>query len=102
MPYWRGVGVWEKVPRVALPQNPSARAMGTKSSDKIARSPTPPDTDDEGGDIEWPVHGIVGEDVDVFGISRSVVKQNKNGIKFNDSYLNQRPFAPVMRQARPC
>jgi hypothetical protein len=49
--------------------------MGTKSSDKIARSPTPPDTDDEGGDIEWPVHGIVGEDVDVFGVSRSVVKQ---------------------------
>ena len=63
----------EKVPRVASPQN----SMGTKSSDKIARSPTPPDTDDEGGDIEWPVHGIVGEDVDVFGISRSVVKQKR-------------------------
>jgi hypothetical protein len=35
---------------------------------KIARSPTPPETDDDGE--EWPVHGIVGEDVDVFGISR--------------------------------
>ena len=47
--------------------------MGTKSDkDKIARSPTPPETEDEGDDIEWPVHGIVGEDVDVFGISRFV------------------------------
>jgi hypothetical protein len=35
---------------------------------KIARSPTPPETDDDGE--EWPVHGIVGEDVDAFGISR--------------------------------
>lgn len=38
--------------------------------DKIARSPTPPETDDDGE--EWPVHGIVGEDIDVFGISRCV------------------------------
>jgi len=53
--------------------------MGTKSSDKIARSPTPPDTDDEGEDIEWPVHGIVGEDVDVFGISRSVKQRQHPG-----------------------
>src|SRR6266850_2082469 len=44
--------------------------MGSKS-DKIARSPTPPETDDEADDgEEWPVHGIVGEDVDVFGVSR--------------------------------
>ncbi|KAI9463393.1 hypothetical protein F5148DRAFT_197179 [Russula earlei] len=35
--------------------------------DKIARSPTPPEPDDD--DEEWPVHGIVGEDIDVFGIS---------------------------------
>ena len=35
---------------------------------RIARSPTPPETDDDGE--EWPVHGIVGEDVDVFGVSR--------------------------------
>lgn len=35
---------------------------------RIVRSPTPPETDDDGE--EWPVHGIVGEDVDVFGISR--------------------------------
>ena len=49
--------------------------MSTNNSNKIARSPTPPDTDDEGGDIEWLVHGIVGEDVDVFGISRSVIKR---------------------------
>jgi histone-lysine N-methyltransferase SUV39H len=34
---------------------------------KISRSPTPPEPDDDGE--EWPVHGIVGEDVDVFGIS---------------------------------
>jgi hypothetical protein len=45
--------------------------MGSSKSDKIARSPTPPDTDDEAEDgEEWPVHGIVGEDVDVFGVSR--------------------------------
>jgi histone-lysine N-methyltransferase SUV39H len=35
---------------------------------KISRSPTRPEPDDDGE--EWPVHGIVGEDVDVFGISR--------------------------------
>jgi len=34
--------------------------MGTNKSDKITHSPTLPDTDDEGGDIEWPVHGIWG------------------------------------------
>lgn len=39
---------------------------------KIARSPTPPGTDDDGE--EWPVHGIVGEDVDVFGISSYEVR----------------------------
>ncbi|KAI9453438.1 hypothetical protein F5148DRAFT_1232961 [Russula earlei] len=38
--------------------------------DKIARSPTPPEPDDD--DEEWPVHGIVGEDIDVFGISRYI------------------------------
>jgi hypothetical protein len=43
------------------------RAMSS-GPDKTARSPTPPETDDDGE--EWPVHGIVGEDVDVFGISR--------------------------------
>jgi len=49
--------------------------MGTKSDkDKIARSPTPPETEDEGDDVEWPVHGIVGEDVDVFGVSSYEVR----------------------------
>ena len=43
------------------------KTMGS-GPNKIARSPTPPETDDDGE--EWPVHGIVGEDVDVFGISR--------------------------------
>jgi hypothetical protein len=43
------------------------RTMGS-GPNRIARSPTPPETDDDGE--EWPVHGIVGEDVDVFGISR--------------------------------
>ena len=42
------------------------RAMG--SDNKISRSPTPPEPDDDGE--EWPVHGIVGEDIDVFGIPR--------------------------------
>ena len=36
----------------------------------IARSPSPPELEDDGE--EWPVHGIVGEDVDVFGISKYV------------------------------
>ena len=44
--------------------------MGGSKSDKIARSPTPPETYDDEEGSEWPVHGIVGEDVDVFGISR--------------------------------
>jgi hypothetical protein len=43
------------------------KTMGS-GPNKIARSPTPPETDDDGE--EWPVHGIVGEDVDAFGISR--------------------------------
>ena len=50
--------------RLGLSQ-PSTMGSGPN---KIARSPTPPETDDDGE--EWPVHGIVGEDVDVFGISR--------------------------------
>jgi hypothetical protein len=37
-------------------------------SKMIARSPSPPEEDD--GEEEWPVYGVVGEDVDVFGISR--------------------------------
>jgi len=45
--------------------------MGS-APNKIARSPTPPETDDDGE--EWPVHGIVGEDVDVFGISSYEVR----------------------------
>jgi len=72
--------------------------MGGSKSDKIARSPTPPETDDDEEDSEWPVHGIVGEDVDVFGISRygqqTVLKS---------SHPNSLPhffFGPVMRQAR--
>jgi hypothetical protein len=40
----------------------------TSGSEMIARSPSPPEPDDDGE--EWPVHGIVGEDVDVFGKSR--------------------------------
>jgi hypothetical protein len=36
-------------------------------SKMIARSPSPPEEDD--GEEEWPVYGVVGEDVDVFGIS---------------------------------
>ena len=34
----------------------------------ICRSPSPPEADD--GEEEWPVYGVVGEDVDVFGNSR--------------------------------
>ncbi|KAH9057124.1 hypothetical protein EDB83DRAFT_2316093 [Lactarius deliciosus] len=40
--------------------------MAPKSK-MICRSPSPPEADD--GDEEWPVYGVVGEDVDVFGIS---------------------------------
>lgn len=40
----------------------------TSLDHQISRSPTPPEPDDDGE--EWPVHGIVGEDIDVFGISR--------------------------------
>jgi hypothetical protein len=46
----------------------SQRGTMVSGPNKISRSPTPPETDDDGE--EWPVHGIVGEDVDVFGISR--------------------------------
>ncbi|KAH9959143.1 hypothetical protein BGW80DRAFT_1370462, partial [Lactifluus volemus] len=34
----------------------------------IARSPSSPESEDE----EWLVHGIVGEDVDIFGISKYI------------------------------
>ncbi|KAI9457763.1 hypothetical protein BJY52DRAFT_1271146 [Lactarius psammicola] len=37
------------------------------NSKMICRSPSPPEADD--GEEEWPVYGVVGEDVDVFGIS---------------------------------
>lgn len=76
----------------------ASRAMVSKSNkDKIARSPTPPDTDeDEGDDVEWPVHGIVGEDVDVFGISRFVIM--KNG---SPTSLLKRLPKKASRQARP-
>jgi hypothetical protein len=76
----------------------ASRAMVSKSNkDKIARSPTPPDTDeDEGEDVEWPVHGIVGEDVDVFGISRFVIM--KNG---SPTSLLKRLPKKASRQARP-
>ena len=40
-------------------------------SKMIRRSPSPPEEDD--GEEEWPVYGVVGEDVDVFGISRYVL-----------------------------
>ena len=56
--------------------------MRTNNSDKIARSPsqtqTPLNTDDEGGDIEWPVHGMVGEDVNVCGISSFKVRKTNS------------------------
>jgi len=52
--------------RLGLSQ-PRKMGSGPDKNHKIARSPTPPETDDDGE--EWPVHGIVGEDVDVFGIS---------------------------------
>ena len=54
-PFRLGLGLSQRKPMVS-------------ALDRIARSPTPPETDDDGE--EWPVHGIVGEDVDVFGISR--------------------------------
>jgi len=57
--------------RLGLSQPQLRRAMGS-GPNRIARSPTPPDTDDDGE--EWPVHGIVGEDVDVFGISSYEVR----------------------------
>ena len=56
---WRA-GIKPRRPR-------SARAMSSLDH-QISRSPTPPEPDDDGE--EWPVHGIVGEDIDVFGISR--------------------------------
>ncbi|KAI9428708.1 hypothetical protein H4582DRAFT_1983705 [Lactarius indigo] len=45
--------------------------MAPKSK-MICRSPSPPEADD--GDDEWPVYGVVGEDVDVFGTSRYEVR----------------------------
>ena len=56
-----------KAPPPLRPSRARARAMSSEQN-KISRSPTPPEPDDDGE--EWPVHGIVGEDVDVFGISR--------------------------------
>jgi hypothetical protein len=46
----------------------SQRTTTGSGPNKIARSLTSPKTDDDGE--EWPVHGIVSEDVGVFGISR--------------------------------
>jgi hypothetical protein len=45
--------------------------MTSDNDEMIARSPSPPELDDDGE--EWPVHGIVGEDVDVFGTSKYVL-----------------------------
>jgi hypothetical protein len=45
-------------------------------SKMIARSPSPPEADDD--EDEWPVYGVVGEDVDVFGISRCVLSTDFN------------------------
>lgn len=60
----------------------------------IARSPTPPETDDEADDgEEWPVHGIVGEDVDVFGVSRYDRRYRKQSTSHFSSLFS------VMRQA---
>jgi len=44
--------------------------MAPKSK-MLCRSPSPPEADD--GEDEWPVYGVVGEDVDVFGFSRYVL-----------------------------
>ena len=61
--------VWRKRATAAQLFLHRRQSMGSSTrADKIARSPTPPESDDDGE--EWPVHGIVGEDVDVFGISR--------------------------------
>ncbi|KAH9043005.1 hypothetical protein EDB84DRAFT_1472449 [Lactarius hengduanensis] len=46
--------------------------MAPSKSKMICRSPSPPEADD--GDEEWPVYGVVGEDVDVFGISRYEIR----------------------------
>jgi hypothetical protein len=54
----------------------------------IARSPSPPELEDDGE--EWPVHGIVGEDVDVFGISRYVIFSPFTAFTYN-------PHCPAMR-----
>ncbi|KAH9988305.1 hypothetical protein BJV77DRAFT_1070141 [Russula vinacea] len=61
----------DRVGRQAAPPPPilgrtRAMSFAMGSDSKISRSPTPPEPDDDGE--EWPVHGIVGEDVDVFGI----------------------------------
>jgi len=60
-----------RVPKLPIPSFQFTRVMGTNKSDKITCSPTLPDTDGEGGDTEWPVHS---EDMDIFGISRSIIK----------------------------
>jgi hypothetical protein len=62
------VEAWRARIKPPPPHRPRrARAM-TSVDHQISRSPTPPEPDDDGE--EWPVHGIVGEDIDVFGISR--------------------------------
>jgi hypothetical protein len=61
-PRGRRAGRKAPPPRLNCPTS-----MGS-GPDKTARSPTPPEADDDGE--EWPVQGIVGEDVDVFGFSR--------------------------------
>jgi hypothetical protein len=62
----------------------------TSDSEMIARSPTPPEPDDDGE--EWPVHGIVGEDIDVFGNSMYA-----QPISFTSNLLNS-SRCPAMRQ----
>jgi hypothetical protein len=52
----------------------------------ICRSPSPPEADD--GEEEWPVYGVVGEDVDVFGISRYVLGTDvANQLSFTHTQL---------------
>lgn len=50
----------------------SVTSIMPTQSKMIARSPSPPEPDDS--EEVWPVYGIVGEDVDVFGNSRYVLR----------------------------
>jgi hypothetical protein len=88
-PGWRGRAPPFRPFRLGLGLS-QRRTMGP-APNKIARSPTPPETDDDGE--EWPVHGIVGEDVDVFGISRYAHTSPPTHL----SKLS--PLCPVTRQA---